>query len=147
MDVCSSQVGSAPSYICDHRAVLARRILLFCSIVLLAAALSSALTTSTRDDGQDAVAPPVAAAAPPTARVTAALPDDATVSAQVGDVVELNVTADEPERVEIRDLGVDAVVGPGLPAKLLVVTDRAGEFAVTLRYSGREIGTLTVTDR
>lgn len=146
MDVCSSQVPSVPSDICDHRAVLARRLLLFCSIVLLAAALSSALTTSTRDDGQESVTPPVAAPAP-TARVMAALPGDDTVSARVGDVVELNVTADETERVEIRDLGVDAVVGPGLPAKLLVVADRAGEFAVTLRYSGREIGTLTVAAR
>lgn len=146
MDGCSSQVESAGPDICHHRVVLARRILLFCSIVLLAAALSSALTTPSRDDGDETVTPPVAAAAPGD-RVTATLPAEPDVAARVGDVVELTVDADATERVEIRGLGVDAAVGPGLPGKLLVVTDRAGEFPVTLRYSGREVGTLTVTGR
>lgn len=127
--------------------MFARRVLLFCSIVLLAAALSSALTSSTREDADDApvaLAPPAAA---PDDRVRAKLPSEAPVVAELGDVVELDVRAETTERVEIRALGVDAAVGPGLPAKLLVITDRAGEFPVTLRYSGRKIGTLTVTDR
>lgn len=137
--------AAAPD-ICDDHAVLARRILLFCTIVLLAAALSSALTAPTRD-GEDAPTAPAVARSAPDDRVTARLPAKAEVRARVGDIVELDVRAETTDRVEIRPLGVDAAVGPGLQATLLLVADREGEFPVTLRYTGRTIGTLVVAGR
>lgn len=146
MDVRSSQRASGRADICDDRGVLARRMLLFFSIVLLAAALSSALTASTRDEADEAPTP-LTRRTDPQDRVTATLPSSRPVKALVGDVVLLTVRAEDAERVEIRPLGVDAAVGPGLPATLLLVADRVGEFPVTLRYSGREIGTLTVRAR
>ncbi|PTL56091.1 MULTISPECIES: hypothetical protein [Solirubrobacterales] len=127
--------------------MLARRLLLLLSILLLTAALSSALTASSRDDGDDA--PPLRLTPPtsPDDRVTANLPAERAVRARVGDVVVLRVRSADADRAEIRGLGVDVAVGSGLDGELLLVADRPGRFPVTLRYSGREIGTLAVADR
>lgn len=125
---------------CDHRGVLARRLLLFAALLLLASAVAGSLAPE-EDDGPATTPAPAAA---PSDRVRASLPADEPVVAEVGDVVELTVRADVAERVEIRDLGVDAAVGPDLPATLLLVADRAGRFPVTLRYGGTRVGTLDV---
>lgn len=121
--------------------MLARRLLLFAALMLLAIAAAGALAPQEDDAGPGT---PTAPAAAPSDRVRASLPADEPVVAEVGDVVELTVRADVAERVEIRDLGVDAAVGPGLPATLLVIPDRAGRFPVTLRYGGKRVGTLDV---
>ena len=121
--------------------MLARRLLLFASLLLLASALSSALRPDD-EPSRDSSAPAITAA--PSDRVRASLPAVDPVRVRLGDVVELTVRAEQAERAEIRDLGIDGPADPGLPATLLVVADRAGRFPVTLRYSGERVGTLEV---
>jgi len=134
--------GLKTAAICDDRRVLARRLLLFASLLLLVSALSSALRPR-EDDGSGGRSNP-AVPAGSSERVRASLPADDPVRADVGDVVELTVRTEEAERAEIRDLGIDGPADPGLPATLLVLADRPGEFPVTLRYSGLRVGTLEV---
>jgi hypothetical protein len=58
--------------------------------------------------------------------------------------VELEVMSDQADEVQIDDLGVAAPVQPDLPAELRFVADEAGRFPVTLRDSGKRLGTLEV---
>jgi hypothetical protein len=129
--------------------VLARRILLYTAVLLLALTIASAFNP--RDD-EDDDAPPTATvprAGSPSApeRVEVAFPASDPVRVRVGDIVEISVKAPEADRVAIEDLGVRGPVGPGIDSPLVVVADRAGTFPVTLRFTERRIGTLTVRAR
>jgi hypothetical protein len=124
-----------------------RSILLFVALLLLIAALASVIAPrESKVAGPSATQTPhVAAAPPPSARtVTGHLPADRTIDATVGDIVELIVTADHPDQVQIFDLGLRAPVEADLPGMLQFVADEPGRFAVTLRYSGRRVGVLVV---
>ena len=122
--------------------MLARRLLLFASLLLLASALGSAL--GPREDAGRRDQSSLAPAPLPSNRVTASLPSDDPVLADVGDIVELTVRSEQADRAEVDDLGIDAPTDARTPATLLVVADRAGRFPVTLRYSGERVGTLDV---
>jgi len=127
--------------------VLARRLLLFASLVLIAAAFSSALTTPpVREDERTTPTTPIrgVAAIPGSERIRAELPAKDPIVVDLGAVVELDVSAEEPDRVELVDLAIDAPVAPGTPATLVVTTDRIGTFPITLRLSGEQVGTLEV---
>ncbi|WP_372790343.1 hypothetical protein [Paraconexibacter sp.] len=127
--------------------MLARRLLLFASLVLLSAAFASALTTTTTsEDSGSATAPVVPSTGTGTERVRGELPARKPVLASVGDVVELDVSSDVADRVEIRDLGVEQSVEADAATTVVVIADRTGTFPISLRLSGERIGTLEVRD-
>ncbi len=119
--------------------------LLFASLVLLSAAFASALTTTPEKDrtttGTASVPPSTGLS---TERVQAELPATEPVIARIGDVVQIDVTATEADRVEILDLGIGQPVNRDTPTSIVLVADRAGTFPVTLRLAGERIGTLEV---
>jgi hypothetical protein len=123
-----------------------RSILLFVAALLLIAALASVIAP--RDGnvaGPSTTQPPQLAAPPPAApTITGTLPADGSIEATLGDVVDLTVTADHPDEVQIFDLGLRAPVDTDLPGVLEFVADQPGRFAVTLRYSGERVGVLVV---
>jgi hypothetical protein len=129
-----------------NEAVPGRSILLFVALLLLIAALASVIAPRGGNVvGRSTTQPPQLAAPPPAARtVTGQLPADRTVEATVGDIVELTVTADHPDEVQIFDLGLQAPVDADLPGVLQFVADEPGRFAVTLRDSGQRVGVLVV---
>jgi hypothetical protein len=123
-----------------------RSILLFVAALLLIAALASVIAP--RDGnmaGPSTTQAPQLAAPPPAApTVRGTLPADGTIEASVGDIVDLTVTADHPDEVQIFHLGLEAPVDTDLPGVLEFVADEPGRFAVTLRYSGERVGALVV---
>jgi hypothetical protein len=125
--------------------MLLRRLLLFAAGLLLIAALASSLAprdeTGRRSQGLEggALAPPI-----PAPVVRGSLPRDRIVEAEVGDVVELQVAASQPEQAEIPKLGLEAAADAGLPAQLTFVADHPGRFGVRLRFSGEKVGVVQV---
>jgi hypothetical protein len=126
--------------------MLLRRLLLFAAALLLVAALASAIAPREQATRPESQGPQRGALAPaiPAPVVRGALPRDRVVEAEVGDVVELQVAASQPEEAEIPKLGVDAPADAGLPARLTFVADRPGRFGVRLRYSGEKVGVIQV---
>jgi hypothetical protein len=123
-----------------------RSILLFVAALLLIAALASVIAPREGNLAGPTTPQPPQLAAPPSAAptVTGILPADGTIEATVGDVVDLTVTADHPDVVQIFDLGLQAPVDADLPGVLEFAADQQGRFAVTLRYSGERVGVLVV---
>lgn len=110
---------------------------------LLALAFVSAL--SGPEDPERATKPPPGPAIPaPPAESEGALPRDGTVSARVGEVVRIEISGDAADTAEIVDLGVRAQIDPELPVEMEFVADRAGEFPVTLRSTGRRLGVVEI---
>lgn len=127
--------------------MLARRLLLYIALVLLVLSLASLLAAGTESD-DEASAPP--AAGPTRAmvdRLEATLPSEQPVEAAVGDVVALTIRTDEAGRAEIRGLGVDVPIGPGLDVPVVLPLERTGRFIVTRRLSDERLGTLVVRPR
>ena len=123
-----------------------RRILLFVVLLVVIGAFASA--TVPREENAP-VRPTTPAPAPvtPAADVVAAkLPGKSDVRARVGDIVQLEVSHDAQDEVQIPTLGVSEPVDPGLPAQLVFDADRPGRFAVTLRDAEKRIGTVDVKE-
>ena len=122
-----------------------RSILLFVAALLIIAALASAIAPHERNlltpTHTQATAPVVTA---PVARVKGTLPADGTVQASVGDIVDLTVTAAQPDEAQIFALGLQAPVDADVPATFEFVADQPGTFPVTLRDAGTKAGTLVV---
>ncbi len=122
---------------------MARRVLIIFAVVLLMTALVGAFS----GDDNEAVKPPERPAGAPVGElqvVDAQLPGDEIVRVAVGDLVELEVTADEPDSVSIDGLGLTEAVAPGAPAELSFLADRAGSFPVQLTLSEERVGRLVV---
>ena len=129
------------------RPVALRVALIVVATFLLTATLSSALTADRVKEGTGArvLAETKPVAAQPEARtIRASFPAERPVRARVGDVVEVRATSTEPDVVRVLDLGLDAPVGPDLPAELQFVADAPGRYAVRLDVSGRRLGVLEV---
>ena len=128
-----------------HNGSLSPRRVLFAAAVLLAlAALLSSLSPRERRAVAPSPSQPDVRAERPARTVSGRLPADKVVRAREGSVVELEVMSDQADEVQIDDLGVAAPVQPDLPAELRFVADEAGRFPVTLRDSGKRLGTLEV---
>lgn len=121
----------------------ARRILIFVVLLLVIAVTASALAPRNDDVRSTPSAGPLPAA-PPADVVDATLPGMREVRAELGDVVNLRVSDDSSDEVEIVDLGLNAPVEPDLPAELTFVADRVGRFAVTLREAGDDLGAVVI---
>jgi hypothetical protein len=128
--------------------MVGRRLLLF--VVLLIAIGAVANATVPRE--QDAPVrrpepPPVPSEASAAASVVEArLPGRRDVRARVGDIVQLEVTHDAADVVQVPALGVSEPVEPGIAAQLVFDADHSGRFAVTLRDAGRRVGTIDVKE-
>jgi hypothetical protein len=125
-----------------------RSILLFVAALLLIAALASVIAPRERTmvgPSTTTQPPQLAAPSPAAGTIKGTLPADGTIDATVGDIVELTVTADHPDVVQIFGLGLRAPVDRDLPGVLQFVADQPGRFAVTLRYSGERVGVLVVS--
>jgi hypothetical protein len=123
-----------------------RRVLLFVVLLLVIGAVASATVPREQDAPVGRSTPEPAPAAPAADVVAAKLPGKSDVRARVGDIVELEVTHDAQDEVQIPTLGVAEPVDPGLPARLVFDADRPGRFAVTLRDAEKRIGTVDVKE-
>jgi hypothetical protein len=123
-----------------------RSILLFVAVLLVIAALASALAPRERRllTPTHTTSTQAAPATLPPQTVNASLPPAKTVKARPGDIVNLKVTYDQPDEVQIFDLGLHAPVGPSIPADLTFVATQTGSFPVTMRDSGAKVGTIQV---
>ena len=125
--------------------MLLRRLLLLVAVLFMIAAIASAIAPRP-ETGPAPLAPtPAPPAAIATPRVTGHLPADGVVRADVGDVVDLSVTAEAEDTVQIVALGLDAPVDPQTPARFELVADQPGRFPVTLQGAGTRLGMLEVS--
>ncbi len=91
---------------------------------------------------------PKPAPAPPaeaTGVAVGLLPRDRVVRAEVGELVQLTVTAAQPTGVEIREFGELGTAAPAAPALFSLLVDRPGRFEVRYVGSGRLAGVLQVS--
>ena len=115
-----------------------RRVALFFVLLILIGAIANA--TVPRE--KDATAP----TAPPADIVHARLPAPNDVVAHVGDVVQIDVSHDAQDVVQVAALGVEDPVERGIDGQLVFDADRAGRFAVTLRDARTRVGTVNVKE-
>ena len=125
--------------------MIARRMLIVFASFLLISAIINAFGTSQR--AEKAEKPPAQRVVAPAATADGELPADKVVRATLGDVVKVTVTSEVSETAEIVDLGIAEPVDADVPAELTFVADRAGRFPVTLRNSGRPVGSVLVRAR
>lgn len=74
----------------------------------------------------------------------ATLPSPAAVQARAGERVILSIRSEAPEILAVRDLGVQAPVGPGTGGVLDLIAGQPGHYPITLALSGRRVGELRV---
>jgi hypothetical protein len=123
-----------------------RRVLLFVVLLVVIGAIASATVPREQDAPERPTTPEPAPATPQADIVEAKLPGKSDVRARVGDIVQLEVSHDAQDEVQIPTLGVSEPVDPGLPAQLVFDADRPGRFAVTLRDAEKRIGTVDVQE-
>jgi hypothetical protein len=123
-----------------------RRLLLFVVLLVVIGAVASATVPREQDTPERPTTPEPAPVTPQADIVEAKLPGKSDVRARVGDIVQLEVSHDAQDEVQIPTLGVSEPVDPGLPAQLVFDADRPGRFAVTLRDAEKRIGTVEVQE-
>lgn len=119
-----------------------RRILVSTGLLLVLVLLASSM--SPREESTEPRPPVAAAGASDVRTISGRLPDDETVRARVGDLVELRVDAPSPDTVRIVDLGLDVPAEPDLPGELRFLATREGRFPVVLRDADRRVGVLRI---
>jgi hypothetical protein len=126
-----------------------RRLLLFVVLLIAIGAVASATVPrqETSPDRRPVSTPSVPAQATPGANVVEArLPGRRDVRATVGDVIQLDVSHDAADVVQVTALGLEEPVEPGIDAELVFDADRPGRFAVTLRDAQRRVGVIDVKE-
>lgn len=123
-----------------------RRVALFFVLLIVIGLIANA-TVPREKDASAPTAPTAAAPAAPRADIVhARLPAPNAVVAHVGDVVQIDVTHDAQDVVQVPALGVEEPVERGIDGELVFDADRAGRFAVTLRDAGTRVGTVDVKE-
>jgi len=126
--------------------VVWRRVALFFVLLIVIGAIANA-TVPREKQATAPTAPPTAApASAPAGIVHARLPARNAVVAHVGDVVQIDVSHDAQDVVQVPALGLEEPVERNIDGQLVFDADRAGRFAVTLRDAGTRIGTLDVKE-
>jgi hypothetical protein len=128
--------------------VLARRLLLFAAVLLLLATLAAALAP--RPPLADA--PPSALPAPAgesgTIEHTISADPGAktTITLRKGDILQLEVSGDMLDSVQL--VGLDRIDGvePLTPARFQVLAERPGVYPIRLLEADRRIGKLEITE-
>lgn len=119
-----------------------RRVLIIFAVVFLVGTLLGGLAPR-EDQASKPDLPPVAATPADTVRAT--LPRDEVVRAEVGDLVELTVTAEQVDSATIEDLGLTEALAPEAPAQFSFLADRPGSFPVTLTLTDDRAGRIVVS--
>jgi hypothetical protein len=126
--------------------VVWRRVALFFVLLIVIGAIANA-TVPREKEATAPTSPPVAApAAAPADVVHARLPAENAIVAHVGDVVQIDVSHDAQDVVQVPALGVEEPVERDIDGLLVFDADRAGRFAVTLRDAGTRVGTVDVKE-
>ena len=125
--------------------MIARRLLLLAAVLMLLTALAAGLAPQ-RDSG-DETAPPADVA---TGTVTiveerlSADEDDQSVSARVGDLIQLEVAGDVLDAVEVERLDRIDAIEPTTPARFEIWAEDAGVYPIRLIEADRRIGRLDI---
>jgi hypothetical protein len=127
--------------------VVWRRLALFFVLLILVGAIADAIAPRERNAPPPTTSRPAPAPPAPAADVVhGRLPGAADVVAHVGDVVQIDVSHDAQDVVQVPSLGIAEPVERGIDAQLVFDADRAGRFAVTLRDAGKRLGTVEVKE-
>jgi hypothetical protein len=127
--------------------MLARRLLLLAAVLMLLAVLAAGLAPQ-RPESDGAAAPPpdLAGGSEVVEEISADAGSEATVEAQRGDVLRLEVSGDEPDSVLIERLDRIDAIDPSTPARFELLIDfPAGVYPIRLLEADRRIGAIQVT--
>ena len=114
-------------------------------LVVVATALAVLLVASSLVPDPDQAPKPAPAPPAEAAGVSQGLlPRDGVVRAEVGELVQLTVTATQPTGVEIQEFGELGTAAPDAPAQFSLLADRPGRFEVRYLATGRLAGVLQV---
>ena len=123
-----------------------RRVALFFVLLIVIGAIANATVPREKQATAPTSPPAAAPASAPADIVHARLPAQNAVVAHVGDVVQIDVSHDAQDVVQVPALGVEEPVERNIDAQLVFDADRAGRFAVTLRDAGTRVGTVDVKE-
>ena len=130
-----------------------RRILILVAVVMGLTALAASLAPtpqSVRRPGATAGPAPAAPQEPGagrtvTARLSADRPEPGReIRVTEGDTVAIEVTGDVVDAVVIEDLAVTEAIDPDSPARVELLADTPGRFAIRLLERGDRLGTLRI---
>ncbi len=128
--------------------MLGRRFLILVAVLmgLTALAASVAPRQPVRENGREATPTPAAAGKPTLVTLEKTLSTDAGEDARVtvdeGDLVELTVTGDVSDAVMVLDR-IDSI-DPTTPARFSLLAGEPGEYPIELVEADRRIGTLVI---
>lgn len=139
---CTSSTGWPSPAVRQTVAMAPRRALTLLFLLLVTVTVIGSTSAPRRDPDPGAVPAPAGA---PAEQVTGRLPADRTITARVGQVVNVEVTSLQPDTAEIARLGLKAPVGPGLEGTAItLVADVPGRFAVTVGLGRTRVGVLVI---
>ena len=131
--------------------MLGRRFLILVAVLmgLTALAASVAPRQPVRENGREATPTPSAQAGEPTLvtlekTLSTDAGEDAEVTVEEGDLVELTVTGDESDAVMVLDR-IDSI-DPTTPARFSLLAGEPGEYPIELLEADRRIGTLVIRE-
>jgi len=126
--------------------MLARRLLLLAAVLMLLAALAAGIAPNPAP-----MAPPPTTGAPRAGTVVEAnlsaepgAGEDQSVKARVGDVIELEVSGDLLDTIQIERLDRLDAVEPTTPARFNLIAEEAGVYPIRLVEADRRIGRLDI---
>ena len=123
--------------------MLARRLLLLAAALLLLAALATGLAPQ-RETADPPTAGPARSVAIVEERISAS-EDDQSVSARVGDLIQLEVSGDVLDAVQIERLDRIDAIDPTTPARFELFAETAGVYPIRLIEADRRIGRLDIS--
>jgi hypothetical protein len=128
--------------------MLARRLLILLAVLLGLTALAAGVAPRERADTGTAPAVPSTpgtGAPTPLERTIRTSSQGERIDVRVGQIVVITVEGDALETVSLEEYGNEPVE-PASPARFEILADVPGTYAIELLGSGREIGTLVVSD-
>ncbi len=127
-----------------------RRFLLLIALLLGLTAVAASVAPRERpeptEQSERAPADPPATPSETRTETMSAAEDPQRLVVERGELIALEVSADERDAVAIPGLGLMDAVDPAAPARFTVLADRPGVYPVELLEAGRRIGTLEVQD-
>ena len=127
-----------------------RRFLLLIALMLgltaVAASLSPRERAAAPEPAERATTEPTGAATESRTETLSAAEDPQRLVIERGELIALEVSADERDAVSIPGLGLMDAVDPEAPARFTILADVPGDYAVELLAAERQIGTLEIQD-
>jgi hypothetical protein len=123
--------------------MLVRRLLLLAAVLMLLTALAAGLAPE--PDSPEPAPPPTAAEAPAIVEESISAEEaDQDVSAEVGDLIRLEVTGDLIDQVLIERLDRIESIEPTTPARFEIIPETPGVYPIRLVEADRRIGRLDI---